>query len=712
MRAVNVKRAAALFLAAVFLFALSLPVFAEGSLSDDEGSFFAVGYSVSKSRLTRGATADITVTVKNVSLSADSFRAEDYDFSKLLDSFSGGSVSVSKESSGSGPLELRVKLSKLKYSGSGQSLRFQITKKGGGTAQTIELTVPEAEIYEEKPKIEREPSPAAEPIVLISCPELKEPLAAGQEMELTLNFRNLSDLELKSPVVTLTPSESLTIAGGSYTFLLENVRGKQTASMKVKVRAASSITSPNQFLQADLKYSYFNNVSETQATASEKLPVPAAARESAAPPVVLVSRSELKKPLSPGEIASVTVTFRNMGGVKLVSPLASFSPSEALLIESDGGSVLLADLEPGKSASVTLKVRALSEISSPNQSIQTELKYSYDAGGTMTQGDSSDRLTIPAAPSAPGTPGGEPMEAPAPHVVVNEFSYGGESVDAGSSFDLKFRFENTGKMAIENILLTVDGGENFTVSGGTSSFYFASLAAGAGQEQTIPLQALPGAKSGAQSVALSFKFEYTDGGKRASSGEDVRLAMPVVQPDRFEISDPQIPDSLSVGEEAVLTLPYVNKGKGEIANVEASVEGEGIETPAKTQYVGNISAGAGGSIGFVFTPQEAGALPLVIKITYEDANEKLQTKEFPVEVFAEDPSIDAMLDDGFVAEEPEEPGFPWGAVLGGTAGAAVLAAGIAVTLVRRRKKKQQPAEDWTGWDEPEGESGEPTDTEA
>ncbi len=712
MSAVNVKRAAALILAAVFLFALSVPVFAEGPAPDDEGTFFAVGYSVSKSRLTRGTTADVTVTVKNVSLSADSFRAEDYDFSKLLDSFSGGSVSVSKESSGSAPLELRVKLSKLRYSGSGQSLRFQITKKGGGLPQVIELTIPEAAIYEEKPRTEREPMPEAEPIVLISISEPKEPLQPGQEAELTVSFRNLSSLELRSPVVTFSPSDSLTVAGGSYSFLLDNVKGKQTASMKVKVRAASSVSSPNQSLQADLKYTYFNNVAETQASASEKLPVPAAAREGAAPPVVLVSRSELKKPLSPGETAAVTVTFRNMGGVKLVSPLASFSSSDALLIESDGGSVLLADLEPGKSASVMLKVRALSEISSANQSLQTELRYSYDAGGTMTQGESADRLTIPASPSAPGTPGSEPMEAPAPHVVVNEFSYGGESVGAGSNFDLKFRFENTGKMAIENVLLTVDGGESFTVSGGTSSFFFPSLAAGAGQEQTVPLQALPGAKSGAQSVSLSFKFEYVDAGKRTSAGEDVRLAMPVVQPDRFEISAPQSPGSLSVGEESVLTLPYVNKGKGEIANVEASVEGEGIETPSKSQYVGNIAAGAGGNISFAFTPQEAGALSVVVKITYEDANEKLQTKEFPLELFAEDPTIDAMLDELVPEEEPEQAGFPWGPVLAGTGGAAVLAAGIAVPLRRRRKGGEQPAEDWTGWDEPAAEPGERTDTEA
>ena len=74
MRSIHIKQAAALLLAAALLFSLCLPVFADSDLSG-EGSFFAVGYTVSKGRLTRGAAADISVTVKNVSLTADTFRA-------------------------------------------------------------------------------------------------------------------------------------------------------------------------------------------------------------------------------------------------------------------------------------------------------------------------------------------------------------------------------------------------------------------------------------------------------------------------------------------------------------------------------------------------------------------------------------------------------------------------------------------------------------
>ena len=36
--------------------------------------------------------------------------------------------------------------------------------------------------------------------------------------------------------------------------------------------------------------------------------------------------------------------------------------------------------------------------------------------------------------------------------------------------------------------------------------------------------------------------------------------------------------------------------------------GEGFESPAKVQYLGNVAAGTSGSIGFALTPEAAGAL--------------------------------------------------------------------------------------------------------
>lgn len=94
---------------------------------------------------------------------------------------------------------LRVELTDLTYTGVGQSLKFQSSQKGGSSYQTIEVTITEAKVYEESPSrpveheeesnsVEVDRSPEALPalMVIISCGQLKNPIKAGQEINLTL----------------------------------------------------------------------------------------------------------------------------------------------------------------------------------------------------------------------------------------------------------------------------------------------------------------------------------------------------------------------------------------------------------------------------------------------------------------------------------------------------------------------------------------------
>ena len=108
---------------------------------------------------------------------------------------------------------------------------------------------------------------------------------------------------------------------------------------------------------------------------------------------------------------------------------------------------------------------------------------------------------------------------------------------AGGRFPLSFTFENTGATKVENIVVTVDGGECFTVDGGTNTAHYKSLAPGKTLTQELPMQAVPTCKSGAQGITVSFKYEYVDGSKRSAVTADIRLSVPVSQPDRFQLPD-------------------------------------------------------------------------------------------------------------------------------------------------------------------------------
>ena len=128
------------------------------------------------------------------------------------------------------------------------------------------------------------------------------------------------------------------------------------------------------------------------------------------------------------------------------------------------------------------------------------------------------------------------------------------SVAVGTNFDLGFTFQNMGKVAVGNMVVTVDGGENFAISGGTNTFYYDSLWAGYSLTQTVPMQVLSSAKNGAQGIDINFKYEYVDGGTRNSNTSDIKISVPVSQPDRFELGDPVLPDAINAGEES--TIPW------------------------------------------------------------------------------------------------------------------------------------------------------------
>lgn len=309
-----------------------------------------------------------------------------------------------------------------------------------------------------------------------------------------------------------------------------------------------------------------------------------------------------------------------------------------------------------------------------------------------------------AGGAAQGSDGGAtPLAGPVPNIIITNFAYGGDSVAAGSKFNLDFTFQNKGQVAVTNMVVTVDGAEGFAIAGGTNTFYVDALWAGYAMTQSVPMQALASAKSGAQPVTVNFRYEYVDAGTRSSSQSDVKISVPISQPDRFEISDPVVPDQVIAGQENTVTMEYVNKGKGDIANVEATMEGEGFDATMKTQYVGNVASGATGTIGYAFTPHASGELKTTLKVTYEDSDGQTKTKEFPLTMSVADaPAADQPGASDSVEGRGGDRGLPVPAYVAIAVGVVAVIAAIVLLVRRRRKqkaKKNDIDEDWDDWSE-------------
>lgn len=331
---------------------------------------------------------------------------------------------------------------------------------------------------------------------------------------------------------------------------------------------------------------------------------------------------------------------------------------------------------------------ALAVISLPHQAYAVDGTDGTSGTNSTSQGSDGDST---------------PLAGPVPNIIITNFAYGGDSVAAGSKFNLDFTFQNKGQVAVTNMVVTVDGAEGFAIAGGTNTFYVDALWAGYSMTQTVPMQALASAKSGAQPVTVNFRYEYVDAGARSSSQSDVKISVPISQPDRFEISDPVVPDQVIAGQENTVTMEYVNKGKGDIANVEATMEGEGFDATMKTQYVGNVASGATGTIGYAFTPHASGELKTTLKVTYEDSDGQTKTKEFPLTMSVADaPAADQPGASDSVEGRGGDRGLPVPAYVAIAVGVVAVIAAIVLLVRRRRKqkaKKNDIDEDWDDWSE-------------
>lgn len=555
------------------------------------GEFEVTGYRIEKINgavikderlitINKGDNIDILLNLK-YNTAETTFTS--VDVARRVDSFSGGTAKVVQDSGQmSGSYVFQVRVTNLKYRGSGKTLSLLLSNKGNAY-QNLDVPISECKEYTE-PTVEPTPAPTPDPIptpkVIVTRNELSGDVKAGDELMLTVSVKNIGRTTINNPILSFTPSESLLVVGKDSAVQMNSIGVGRTETAQVKVRALDPVASVNQYLDAKLEFTYYNNVSTTAGEASARIGIPA-------------------------------------------------------------------------------KVKKKTE-------------------------ETTDETTA----------------SPLPNIIVSRFHYGGGSVAAGSKFNLAFKFRNTSSTVdVENMVITVTGGEGLTINGSSNTFFYDKVKAGASKTVTVPMKVANTTVDTAQDVSINFKYEYLDHKKRTSASSDVKISVPLYQPDRFEISNPVVPDYVEAGQEVAVTMNYINKSKVIMSNVEAVVDGD-VSTQTPIQTIGNVDAGKNGTIAFALTPNSTGEVDFAITVNYEDANGESRTRIFPVTMNVQEAApYDPGTDDPGMDDPGEETGgFPWWIVI-----VAVAAIGIAALIVLKKRKKAKAAkkeqELWDSWDD-------------
>lgn len=432
---------------------------------------------------------------------------------------------------------------------------------------------------------------------------------------------------------------------------------------------------------------------------TEPTPAPEPTPEVIPEPRAVFNSDGTSTSIAAGETKTITVYIQNAGTTAMRDPILTLKSSGSLLIMGSQD-YMLDDIRAGRDTAVTVTVKAPDKIESQMQTIDATLSFYYDNGTQLTGGSASGSVNVLSTVTK-DTKDEETIASPTPIVILSKYNYGGSSVAAGSSTNLSFSFTNTSKtIKIENVMVTVTGGQDLMLNGSTNTFYFESVAASGSKTVTVPMKAAQLISASAQDVKIDVTYEYVDQNARKSGNATLSLSVPLYQPDRFELSEPKTSYTGYVGEETSLTIDYVNKGKSAINNVEATISGD-IDSPTPYQRVGTIDGGKNGTIAFAVTPQLEGENQVKIVITYEDSNGNTKERVFEatVEAMAYEPADPGMDDPGMIDPEPAST-FPWKYVI-----IAVVAALIVLLIVLRirKKKAKQKAEQalWDKWDEEE-----------
>ena len=279
--------------------------------------------------------------------------------------------------------------------------------------------------------------------------------------------------------------------------------------------------------------------------------------------------------------------------------------------------------------------------------------------------------------------------------VLQDARYGnGGTIYAGEPFGLSATILATnGSVPVENVTVSFVPPEKLTISEGSSVTYIGTMSPG--QSVPVSVSILPGANidEGTYTVGINISGINQKTGDTVSA--QATVSVPILQPERFEIFNTQLPTDLTAGMDdgfGYSSITLVNKGRGTVANVSVEITGEGLYTDEGKQYIGNVSAGEQKSADFNIHADMAGQLSGMVVVTYENTRgeEKVLERGFSVNVMDFMPQD---FDQGFPIEEFPEPAGPqrWIIVL------IIVAAAIAATVLllhRARKKKKAKQEDF------------------
>ncbi len=520
---------------ALLLCASLLPVRADNK--PDAGSsgtnYLVTGYNAGAYSIETNQTANVVVSLSRIGGRGTVSRVV-----RGVDSFRGGYADgITNGENGTASFMLY----NLSYSGTGNSLSFTVyyINEDGSDAgnQTFSLTVSECVPYAEPEKPTPVEIPA--PHAIFSSDAAMSSIAAGESKIISIYVKNVGTTTMRTPMVTVTPSEGLMITDSQSAYTLDDIRPNQSGVVLVSVKAVDKIASASQSLKVDASFYYDNGTSATSSgSASGSVNVPATVTKDgqneegvASPtPIVILSKYNYGgSSVAAGSSTNLSFSFTNTSKkLKIENVMLTVTGGTDLMLNGSTNTFYFDSVAAGGSKSVTVPMKAAQLISASAQEVQIAVTYEYVDQNARKSGNASLSLSVPLYQP-------DRFELSEPKTAYTGY--------VGEETSLTIDYVNKGKSAINNVEATISGNID------SPTPYQRVGTIDGGKNGTIAFAVTPQLE-GENQVKIVITYEDSNGNTKERVFEATVEAM------AYEPMDPGMDDPGMIDPEPANTFPW------------------------------------------------------------------------------------------------------------------------------------------------------------
>lgn len=515
-------------------------------------------------------------------------------------------------------------------------------------------------------------------------------LVANTPDSLVLKIRNSGTISAKDIRITISgfSNQGVILYKDVDTKTLKELKSKATENIFFNIIPGNDAVKGT--FPLNVKITYIDDVG-TQYTKESVAYVKLAGKDAVSATLAIY---DVKAPVSvkAGENYEVTFTAKNEGNTTIGTADLTYDYPEMFIAKS-ASKVVLKNLAPGASQTVTFKMMAKAD--TPTENYHTYIKATYvPVGGSSETADTIQEYVGIYVEGTTEDAGSKPK------LIIDNYEYGGDYAFAGQDYPLTLFIKNTSSSeGTKNIKVTLTSEDNvFTPVDSSSSFFIASIGPGQVYEHTIYLKTKIDASVKIYTITAKMQYEDSEGNaydaNKTPYEESEVLSVAVAQPVRLETADIIVPFEIYSGQPFYIEQEFYNMGKSTMYNM--MVKLEGVETNEGSYFVGNFEAGKSEYFSAQAFAYELGTFEGKLVYTFEDALGTVSTLEKPFSyTVMEMPVVDPG--DGGIPVDPglpveEEKGIePWKIAI--AAGAVLLVAGLIFRKIRKAKKLKKELEE-------------------